>query len=235
MSYPKSSFASPLNAAPVSLPTLLAVFLLSGALMVSCVTVNIYFPAAAAEKAADRIIDQVWGEKGSKDGRNVKGAGSGAGASQTEQQSSAQGALNPALINPLERAAVAVLDFVIPVAHAQANLNISTPAIKRLQSAMTARHGRLKPFYDSGAIGLTVKGLIAARELGAVSLRERGKLKRMVGDENADRNALYREIARANNHPEWESQIRATFAQRWVSRAHGGWWYQGSGGSWKQK
>lgn len=27
---------------------------------VACVTINIYFPAAAAEKAADRIIDEVW-------------------------------------------------------------------------------------------------------------------------------------------------------------------------------
>jgi hypothetical protein len=26
----------------------------------ACVTINIYFPAAAAEKAADKIIDEVW-------------------------------------------------------------------------------------------------------------------------------------------------------------------------------
>jgi hypothetical protein len=26
----------------------------------ACVTINIYFPAAAAEKAADRLIDEVW-------------------------------------------------------------------------------------------------------------------------------------------------------------------------------
>lgn len=25
-----------------------------------CVTINIYFPAAAAERAADRIIEEVW-------------------------------------------------------------------------------------------------------------------------------------------------------------------------------
>lgn len=25
-----------------------------------CVTINIYFPAAAAEKAADKIIEEVW-------------------------------------------------------------------------------------------------------------------------------------------------------------------------------
>lgn len=31
------------------------------ALMLSaCVTINIYFPAAAAEKAADKIIEEVW-------------------------------------------------------------------------------------------------------------------------------------------------------------------------------
>jgi len=31
-----------------------------GLLLAGCVTINIYFPAAAAEKAADRIIDEVW-------------------------------------------------------------------------------------------------------------------------------------------------------------------------------
>jgi hypothetical protein len=30
------------------------------ALLPACVTINIYFPAAAAEKAADKIIDEVW-------------------------------------------------------------------------------------------------------------------------------------------------------------------------------
>lgn len=30
------------------------------ALLAACVTINIYFPAAAAEKAADKIIDEVW-------------------------------------------------------------------------------------------------------------------------------------------------------------------------------
>lgn len=35
---------------------------LSPALLIlpACVTINIYFPAAAAEKAADKIIDEVW-------------------------------------------------------------------------------------------------------------------------------------------------------------------------------
>ncbi len=26
----------------------------------ACITINIYFPAAAAEKAADKVIDEIW-------------------------------------------------------------------------------------------------------------------------------------------------------------------------------
>jgi hypothetical protein len=33
---------------------------LAGAALAGCVTINIYFPAAATEKAADKIIDEVW-------------------------------------------------------------------------------------------------------------------------------------------------------------------------------
>ena len=33
---------------------------LAGAVLTACVTINIYFHAAAAEKAADKIIDEVW-------------------------------------------------------------------------------------------------------------------------------------------------------------------------------
>lgn len=34
--------------------------LLLASMLAACVTINIYFPAAAAEKAADQIIDDVW-------------------------------------------------------------------------------------------------------------------------------------------------------------------------------
>ncbi len=33
---------------------------LAGLALSACVTINIYFPAAAAEKAADKIIEEVW-------------------------------------------------------------------------------------------------------------------------------------------------------------------------------
>ncbi len=34
--------------------------LIAALVLYGCVTINIYFPAAAAEKAADKIIDEVW-------------------------------------------------------------------------------------------------------------------------------------------------------------------------------
>ena len=33
---------------------------IASGLLSACVTINIYFPAAAAEKAADKIIEEVW-------------------------------------------------------------------------------------------------------------------------------------------------------------------------------
>ncbi|HSH98487.1 MAG: hypothetical protein ACAH07_10660 [Methylophilaceae bacterium] len=45
----------------------LLIALLPMLLLPACVTINIYFPAAAAEKAADKIIDDVWQLKQPKD------------------------------------------------------------------------------------------------------------------------------------------------------------------------
>lgn len=44
----------------------------TGALLASCVTINIYFPAAAAEKAADKIIEEVWQLKQDGGGTGTK-------------------------------------------------------------------------------------------------------------------------------------------------------------------
>ena len=45
----------------ISYRTVNVIFGLAAPLLVAgCVTINIYFPAAAAEKAADRIIEEVW-------------------------------------------------------------------------------------------------------------------------------------------------------------------------------
>ena len=180
----------------------------------ACVTINVYFPAAAAEQAADKIIEEVWGGDAKKP--------------TTEQSSDAGG-----LVDYAARIAYQTISWLIPAASAQqANLDISSPAIGKIESSMRARHAQLLPYYNSGAIGLTENGLVAVRDAKAVALSARQSVNQLVADDNRDRMALYREIAAANAHPEWEAQIQATFARRWIERAQTGWYYQ-SGGAWK--
>lgn len=119
-------------------------------------------------------------------------------------------------------------------ATAEADLDVNTPAITAVKASMTARHTQLLPHYNSGAVGLTKDGAIAVKDATAVPLRERGGINSLVSAENADRTKLYKEIATANGHPEWEGEIRQTFALRWIEKAQAGWHYQ-SGGDWVKK
>jgi uncharacterized protein YdbL (DUF1318 family) len=187
------------------------------------VTINVYFPAAAAEKAADKIIEDVWGgEKSSEPA--------------TKRDDDKQTAVHDAAAQRvLLAAAASLLDFIVPPAQAQANLNIDTPAVRQITQSMEARHAQLKKYYDAGSIGLTRDGLVQVRDQNLVPLPERNSVRKLVAEENADRTNLYREISAANGHPEWETDIRTTFAERWASKAAAGWYFQDSSGAWKQK
>ncbi len=123
---------------------------------------------------------------------------------------------------------------VAAVVQAQGNLEVDTPAISALKQSMQQRHLQLAPLYASGAVGIAADGTVALRDAAGVPLAQRTQLTGVIAAENADRAALYREIARANRHPEWEGEVRRTFAQRWIDRARPGWWVQ-RGGQWVQK
>lgn len=121
------------------------------------------------------------------------------------------------------------------LAWARVNIDVSSPAIAALTGSMQQRHGQLAPYYASGAVGLTRDGRIELLDANAVALAQRQAVIGLVAAENGDRAALYREIARANGHPEWENDVRETFARRWVDKAQSGWWVQSAGGAWTKK
>ncbi|MDO9053718.1 MAG: YdbL family protein [Gallionella sp.] len=118
--------------------------------------------------------------------------------------------------------------------HAAADLEVNTPGVNAIKNSMQTRHGQLSAYYASGAVGLTMDGMIAVRDAGSVPLAARQTVNALVAAENQDRSALYAEIANANGHPEWQAEIRTTFAQRWVQRAQRGWWVLSNDG-WSQK
>jgi uncharacterized protein YdbL (DUF1318 family) len=197
-------------------------------LLAACVTVNVYFPAAAAEQAADRIIDTVTSQPGgnkSNDTTPAKTPPNSRVAPKAEQ---------PVLL----AAAGALLNLLVPAAEAQGspNLDVSDPQIRAVTASMQQRFGDLKKFFDAGVIGLTADGQVAVRDQNAIALADRAVVARLVAEDNRDRATLYAELAKANKHPEWEPDIRRTFARRWVERgAQPGWYYQDASGKWVQK
>lgn len=228
--------------------------LLASLLLTACVTINVYFPAGAAERAADQIIDSV-----------IKGAGvvqpgtplppatvppprtpagTPTGTPSTTAPGSALTAAGPTMVLSTDGAAIMrtlvgrLLELAVPVAHAQpqANIDVSSAEIRAITASMQSRFAQLERFFDGGVVGLTAEGLIDVRDIGSASLPDRALVKRLVAEDNRDRDALYDAIARENGRPEWEPDIRRIFAQRWVERgAKPGWYFRDLEGNWKQR
>ncbi len=199
---------------------LLGVSTVAALALSACVTINVYFPAAEAKEAAKVFVEQVINDAAEAPKPAPQpGGGSGGGM-----------AFEAPRFDPL------MLIGIAPAyAQSQPDFNIQTPAITAIQSRMEQRFdSALRPHFDTGALGFTEDGLVVVRDAAAVPLKDRVPVNTAVADENRDRKAVYREIAVANGHPEWEGQIRSVFAKQWVDSARSGWWYQ-RGGAWKQK
>ena len=187
--------------------------------LAGCVTINVYFPEAAAQKAADQFIGNV-----------LEGTAPHATPAPKEP--------TPAVQNDGQHPSAMLLDLLIPSAYAAdvPNIRIQTSATEAIRARMHERfQGPLGALLDSGAVGFTSNGMVAMRDASKVPLSQRAQAGATVADENRDRTALYREVANANNHPEWEAQIRATFARTWIEKAKPGWYYQNAAGAWQKK
>ncbi|PJK10767.1 hypothetical protein CO614_08220 [Lysobacteraceae bacterium NML120232] len=196
----------------LALPTALA--------LTACVTINVYFPAAEAREAAREFVDKVIGEEA-------------APAQKTAPEKPEAGGGMSMLMRRIDPWSL----LGIGTAHAQSSpdISINTPAIRAIQSQMQSRFdSTLRAGFDTGALGFTSDGMVTVRDASKLELKDRVAMNAAVADDNRDRKALYREVAVANGHPEWEAQIRDVFARQWIERARSGWWYQTSGG-WKQK
>ena len=197
------------------------------ALLSACVTINVYFPAAEAKEAAKEFVEKVIGDElpngtkpEAKPEEKDKDGGGGGGMASLLQR-----------IDPLSLVGIGS-------AHAQGqpDITIKTPAIQAIQSRMASRFdATLRKGFDLGALGFSKDGMIVLRDAASLELKDRVAMQKAVSDDNRDRDAVYKEIAVANGHADWEKNIRSVFARQWVDSARGGWWYQDASGSWKQK
>ncbi|MCY7387454.1 MAG: YdbL family protein [Burkholderiales bacterium] len=115
------------------------------------------------------------------------------------------------------------------------DLDINSAAIVSLAKSLANRFAHLRPHLDTGVIGLTHDGSVALRDSASLDVKVLLVLDVLIAEENKDRATLYREIARANRRPEWESDLRTTFGRRWISRMPAGWFYRNEQGQWVRK
>ena len=200
-------------------------------MVTACVTINVYFPAAEAREAAREFVDKVIGEENAP-------APAGGEIMEGDKQGGPSAMFNTTQSSLRQLASRVDLYTVLGIgsAHAQSpDISIKTPAIQAIQARMATRFNTsLRAGFDAGALGFASDGTIVVRDAAKLPLKDRASIQQSVAEDNRDRNAVYREVAVANGHPEWEAQIRDVFAQQWAASARSGWWYQ-SGGSWKQK
>jgi uncharacterized protein len=182
-------------------------------LLSACVTVNIYFPAAAVQRAADEIVKETWG-------------GPNGTSERVQPQSLLRFAPHRILSLSLTREAFAQ----------EPDINVSNPAIRGLRDSIKRRSGAIKPYMDKGSVGINQDGLLVVRSSAGLSLKDRAEVQQLIEAENRDREALYAEIAKANSIPsDAVPKIKGIFARSWIDQAQSGWWLQDSQGNWKRK
>ncbi|WP_319764557.1 DUF1318 domain-containing protein [Maridesulfovibrio sp.] len=188
--------------------------LLSLLSFVACVTVNIYFPAAKVERAAEDIVEDVYGTD-----INQKN---------TDDQSALE--IFIALVTPQEAHAQSVSKSDIE------SLNKSNSAIRGLKKSIAADHKKLIPFYNAGNIGINKEGYIQIINKDGLNIKQTANLRRLISQDNNTREQLYTEVAASMNIPGSEiGKVKAIFAEKWQQGAPSGWFIQTANGNWKQK
>ncbi len=192
----------------MKMKSLRVLFLAGVALAIlSCITVNIYFPEAEVRKEAEAFVKDVQGaDKDKKD--EVK----------------------------KDAVAEAASFSLFPVLYAQQETEVSTPAIRALKEAMKARFGQLVPHYDSGRVGILNNGYLQILNEDGLSLQDKSVLRKLVNDENKDRKGVYAEAAKALKVDASQvSRIEKIYGEYWIANAHAGWMVQKPDGSWGKK
>lgn len=179
----------------------------------ACVTVNIYFPSSAVQKAADLIVDDIRGiEKGQERPKEKK----------QDKESR--------LINSVK------VSFGIADAFAQIDIEVSTPAIRGLKESLKSRFPLLKPFFEAAVIGENNKGFIEIRDVSGLNLKQKAEINKLVEQENKDRESLYAEILKANKFgKEFMPDIQKIFANSWREKSLTNWLIQNDKGEWIKK
>lgn len=181
---------------------------------VSCanITINVYFSEQAVQKAADAIEDEVRG--------------------QVLEQSTSESAPGPQ-----SKATGGWLERLCPPAYAQeVDLNIDTPEIQQVKESRTKRFPKIDELLTKGVVGEGNDGLIKEKDIRSLPLKEVAAARKLVQEENADRQKMYQAIAAANKFTEDKiPEIGKNFAVTIREKLRPGQFYQDDKNAWVEK
>jgi uncharacterized protein YdbL (DUF1318 family) len=198
----------------------------------ACVTINVYFPEAEIEDLSERIEEEVARQAAKTEEGETEAPPSAGSEGEPGGEEGQSSSLAPA---------GSFFDALLGVRPAYAadveDPGISNPAIEKIIDSRAKRVDALKRFKDIGIIGEANDGTLAVRDLSKVEdLRERARVQKLVREENQDRQALYREIAKAKDlEPSQIPRVAATYAETLRQRAAKGHWIQLENGNWERK
>lgn len=136
----------------------------------ACVTVNVNFPEGTVQKATDDYVKDIYRAKN----KNEK----------PEQTNKDSGWFN----------------YIIPVVYAEDAIQFQMNTAKAIgiQAKLRGRVSEIIQFKKQGFIGEARSGLLAIRNDEKIKPLMFKKIKKLVDDENTDRQELYQEILQAN-------------------------------------
>lgn len=210
-----------------------------GLTALACITINVYFPEAAVRDLSEKIEDAV-----AREAATIDDEDSDASPNEDEEgepaPSSEGGSLQMAAIaeTPI-RLLGALLDLTAADALAQGSVaapEITNPAIRKIVQSRARRVQELDRYKSLGVLGENNRALVEVRSLEALELRQRAAVQKLVREENADRNRMFREIAAATSADLSQlPRIQSTYAETLRRNARRGEWIQLPDGRWQQK
>lgn len=116
------------------------------------------------------------------------------------------------------------------------DIEVNTPAIRAIKERRTKRFPNLKPHFAKGLLGEGNDATVKIRSEEGLAAKEKADFKKLVSEENGDRDALLKEILKANKLDETHlPKLRKIYAADALHKvAEKGWWIETDGG-WKQK
>jgi uncharacterized protein len=176
--------------------------------LLSCVTVNIYFPAEEVRRTAEEIVGEVRGHAGEAGPQSFFG----------------------------DRLTIFTYFLTPSIAHAQSETTVSNASIRSIKERLKQRNPQLAPYFNQGALGENSSGYLQILDLGSLDMQQKAQVNRLVEAENRDRRELYHEILRALNLDGSQlGRVESIFAREWQQAAGPGWKVETAPGQWVNK